>query len=245
MNITQLVDGVSSLQWWNPSLQFRNCQAFIIKNINNELLPVYDRQLCECYLQPQILRCECLGDNKWFLISLKSEFVTQIWARHSNLREKFSCADQHCWYSPPGNHPELGESRSDHPELSASPIFGCGHLPGNTAKDMWVMSISIHSCTLLHDSDAVMILAWKPFHFGSIKKKWISMMINELTRCGLVTPYGNINLRLLWLKSLMAPNYHLNQCWFIIKGVLWQHSMSGDHILNTLNPVCCAASICQ
>ena len=31
-------------------------------------------------------RCECLADNKWFLISPKSEFVTQIWVRHSNLR---------------------------------------------------------------------------------------------------------------------------------------------------------------
>ena len=67
-----------------------NCQAFLWRNTNNELLPVYHRQLCDCYLQPQILRCECLGDNKWFLISLKSEFVTQIWVRHSNLREKHS-----------------------------------------------------------------------------------------------------------------------------------------------------------
>ena len=49
---------------------------------------------------------------------------------HSNLSETV-------WYPPdlsePSNlsdHPDLRESRSDRPELSASPIFGGGHLPG-------------------------------------------------------------------------------------------------------------------
>ena len=48
---------------------------------------------------------------------------------HSNLSETV-------WYPPdlsePSNlsdHPDLRESRSDRPELSASPIFGGGHLP--------------------------------------------------------------------------------------------------------------------
>ena len=48
---------------------------------------------------------------------------------HSNLSETV-------WYPPdlsePSNlsdHPELRESRLDHPELSASPIFEGGHLP--------------------------------------------------------------------------------------------------------------------
>ena len=72
-----------------PPCSFETARRLLWRNINNELLPVYDRQLCECYLQPQILRCECLGDNKWFLISLKSEYVTQIWVCHSNLREAF------------------------------------------------------------------------------------------------------------------------------------------------------------
>ena len=64
-----------------PPCSFETARRLLWRNTNNELLPVYDRQLCECYLQPQILRCECLGDNKWFLISLKSEFVTQIWGK--------------------------------------------------------------------------------------------------------------------------------------------------------------------
>ena len=64
-----------------PPCSFETARRLLWRNTNNELLPVYDRQLCEWYLQPQILRCECLGDNKWFLISLKSEFVTQIWGK--------------------------------------------------------------------------------------------------------------------------------------------------------------------
>ena len=147
-----------------PPCSFEIARRLLWRNTNNELLPVYDHQLCGCYLQPQILRCECLGDDKWFLISLKSEFITQIWVRHSNLREKFSCAfpsnlsdelrfewrtqiwvksnhhsnlSETVWYPPdlsePSNlsdHPELRESRSDHQELSASPIFQGGHLSG-------------------------------------------------------------------------------------------------------------------
>ena len=73
-----------------PPCSFEIARRLLWRNTNNELLPVYDRQLCECYLQPQISLFQCLGDNKWFLISLKSEFVTQIWVRHSNLREKLS-----------------------------------------------------------------------------------------------------------------------------------------------------------
>ena len=73
-----------------PPCSFETAMRLLWRNTNNELLPVYDRQVCECYLQPQILRCECLGDNKWFSISLKSELVTQIWGKRfsSNLSDE-------------------------------------------------------------------------------------------------------------------------------------------------------------
>ena len=81
-----------------PPCSFETARRLLWRNTNNELLPVYDRQLCEWYPQPQILRCECLDDNKWFLISLKSEFVTQIlgkstafpqiWVTNSDLSDE-------------------------------------------------------------------------------------------------------------------------------------------------------------
>ena len=116
-----------------PSCSFETARRLLWRNIDNELLPVYDRQLCEWYLQPQILRCECLGDNKWFhsnlssslkfegkaQVSLKFEWRTQILVTNSNLSETV-------WYPPDlsehsnlSDHRELRESRSDHP----------GHLP--------------------------------------------------------------------------------------------------------------------
>ena len=76
---------------------FETARRLLWRNTNNELLPVYDRQLCECYLQPQILRCKCLGDNKWFLVSLswafpsnlsgelRFEWRTQIWVKPSGI----------------------------------------------------------------------------------------------------------------------------------------------------------------
>ena len=76
-----------------PPCSFETARRLLWRNTNNELLPVYDRQLCGCYLQPQILRCECLGDNKWFLgkvqlcFSLKFEWWTQIWVTNSDLSE--------------------------------------------------------------------------------------------------------------------------------------------------------------
>ena len=39
--------------------------------------------------------------------------------------------------------------------------------------------------------------------------------ITILTHCGLPTPYDNIDL------CLTAPSHCVNQCWLIIKGVLW------------------------
>ena len=112
---------------------------------NNELLPVYDRQLCEWYLQTQILRCECLGDNKWLLISLKSEFVTQIWGKitafpqiwvtNSDLSDELKfewnrlVSPRFEWTLKFERSPIIEGITSDHPELSASPIFGGGHLP--------------------------------------------------------------------------------------------------------------------
>ena len=89
--------------WPNSLMEFRACSdeippcsfetagRLLWRNTNNELLPVYDRQLCECYLQPQILCFECLGDDKWFLISFKSEFVTQIWGKSSAVLLKYDC----------------------------------------------------------------------------------------------------------------------------------------------------------
>ena len=52
-----------------------------------------------------------------------------------------------------------------------------------------------------------------------------------LTHCGLVTPYGNINLSQHWLGSsscyLTAPSHYLNQSWLIISEVQRQ-SPEGD-----------------
>ena len=75
-----------------PPCSFETARRLLWRNINNELLPVYDRQLCECYLQPQILRCECLGDNKWVLnqkpLIIAQAFttsITQIWVKPSGI----------------------------------------------------------------------------------------------------------------------------------------------------------------
>ena len=42
-----------------------------------------------------------------------------------------------------------------------------------------------------------------------------------LTHCGLVTPYGDIDLDQHWLT---APSHYLNQCWVIISAVQWYSS---------------------
>ena len=42
-----------------------------------------------------------------------------------------------------------------------------------------------------------------------------------LTHCGLVKPYGDINMGQHWLHGLMAPSHYLNQCWLIISKVQW------------------------
>ena len=75
-----------------PSCSFETARRLLWRNTNNELLPVYGRQLCECYLQPQIVRCECLGDNKWFLDQKPLIFaqafttsITQIWVKPSGI----------------------------------------------------------------------------------------------------------------------------------------------------------------
>ena len=52
-----------------------------------------------------------------------------------------------------------------------------------------------------------------------------------LTHCGLVMPYGNIDLGLYWLRwrlgaCLMAPSHYLNQCWLIISKILWHSPQS-------------------
>ena len=128
-----------------PPCSFETARRLLWRNTNNELLPVYDRQLCEWYLQTQILRCECLGDNKWLLISLKSEFVTQIWGKstafpqiwvtNSDLSDQLKfewnrlVSPRFEWTLKFERSPRIEGITSDHPELSASPNFEGGHLP--------------------------------------------------------------------------------------------------------------------
>ena len=59
-----------------------------------------------------------------------------IYITYANLLVHHSNLSETVWYAPdlsePSNlsdHPDLRESHSDHPELSASPIFEGGHLP--------------------------------------------------------------------------------------------------------------------
>ena len=75
-----------------PPCSFETAGRLLWRNTNNELLPVYDRQLCECYLQPQISRGECSGDNKWFLsqkpLIIAQAFttsITQIWVKSYSI----------------------------------------------------------------------------------------------------------------------------------------------------------------
>ena len=128
-----------------PPCSFEIARRLLWRNTNNELLPVYDRQFCEWYLQTQILRCECLGDNKWPLISLKSEFVTQIWGKstafpqiwvtNSDLSDELKfqwnrlVSPRFEWTLKFERSPRIEGITSDHPELSASPNFEGGHLP--------------------------------------------------------------------------------------------------------------------
>ena len=67
-------------------------------------------------------------------------------------------------------------------------------------------------------------------------------LITILTHCGLVTPYGIIELgqhqfRLWLVGCLMAPYHYLNHCWQIISEVLW-HSCLGNFSGNAqdINP---------
>ena len=57
--------------------------------------------------------------------------------------------------------------------------------------------------------------------------------VNSLTHCGLVTPYGHIDLESTLAQvmacCLTAPSHYLNQCWFSIKYVLW-HSPESNSI---------------
>ena len=100
-----------------PPCSFETAGRLLWRNTNNELLPVYDRQLCECYLQPKILRCECLGDNKWFLnqkpLIIAQAFttsITQIWVKPSGIPQ--------IWVNPQiwaitqnwGNHAQITQN---------------------------------------------------------------------------------------------------------------------------------------
>ena len=65
-----------------------------------------------------------------------------------------------------------------------------------------------------------------PFHWG----------LDELSHWGLVTPYGDIDLKSTLAQviacCLMAPSYYLNQCCLITSEVLW-HSPEGNLTGNT------------
>ena len=63
-------------------------------------------------------------------------------------------------------------------------------------------------------------------------KTWecVAVHIHVLTLCGLVTPYGDIDLGQHWPRMaccLTAPSHYLNQCWLIISEVL-RHSHEGN-----------------
>ena len=57
----------------------------------------------------------------------------------------------------------------------------------------------------------------------------LSDELRILTHCGLMMPYGNMDLGQHWLSfvmacCLMALSHNLNQCWYIIDRVLWHSS---------------------
>ena len=151
-----------------PPCSFETARRLLWRNTNNELLPVYDRQLCEWYLQTQILRCECLGDNKWLLISLKSEFVTQIWGKstafpqiwvtNSDLSDQLKfewnrlVSPRFEWTLKFERSPRIEGITSDHPELSASPNVEGGHLPGGSIRlNIRHQTIGRFNCNLIVD----------------------------------------------------------------------------------------------
>ena len=61
--------------------------------------------------------------------------------------------------------------------------------------------------------------------FNSNSRNCFSDNESRLTHCGLVTPYGDIDLGLhrlrLWLVAWLPPSHYLNQCWLIISKVQW------------------------
>ena len=126
----------------------------------------------------------------------------------------------------------------------------------------------------------VYILEWQLLYHASIDQAsfevavWptiVAMLLyaymgmNRLTRCGLVTPYGGINMDQHGLQCWLAvqcPNHYLDWCWSIIIGVLWHSSeikfrsthgsspqyVFGDYILkNTTMSLRCTSfdSMCQ
>ena len=62
----------------------------------------------------------------------------------------------------------------------------------------------------------------------------------KLTHCGLVLPDGDIKfgstLTQVMDCCLMAPSHYMNQCWLIIKGVLWHSPVSNFTSAHELNP---------
>ena len=78
--------------------------------------------------------------------------------------------------------------------------------------------LKFHTKYLTHTSD------WK-----MCRSPRSPRFMSSLTHCGLVTPYGDIDLTLIHVMAccLMAPSRYLNQCWLIINKVQW-HSSEGN-----------------
>ena len=73
------------------------------------------------------------GSATWLLTRQLKIHALTLWFLHFQIWVKPYPPD----LSEPSNlsdHPELRESRSDHPEFSASPIFEGGHLPADKTK---------------------------------------------------------------------------------------------------------------
>ena len=68
-------------------------------------------------------------------------------------------------------------------------------------------------------------------------RKITRQLLYSVTHCGLVMSYGDRSrptLAQIMDCCLMAPSHYLNQCWLIIKGVLWHSPASISQVLMNL-----------
>ena len=185
-----------------PTCSFETATRLLWRNTNNELLPVYERQLCECCLQPQILRCECLGDNKWFLnqkpLIVAQAFttpITQIWVKPSGIPQ--------IWVNPQiwaitqnwGNHAQITQNWVLHLFLRMV---------------IYLVTVRIYDANRLY---ANCIRQW--FH-----GKGDDLAFNSLWPSDAIWRHRSWStLAQIMACSLMAPSHYLNQCWLFISGV--------------------------